>query len=589
MSGQVEWGSDAIAGALRQSGVPYVALNPGASFRGLHDSLVNFLGNEDPEMLVCLHEEHAVAIAHGYAKVTGEPLGVLLHSNVGLMHASMAIFNGFCDRVPMLVIGATGPLAADSRRPWIDWIHTASDMPALVRDFVKWDDQPTTVRASVDSILRANQLTRAYPHAPTYVCVDAAVQEQRVVSWRSREAGRYRAPSRSAPDADAVVRAAELLAAARNPVVLAGRVSRDPEAWRRRIELAERVGARVVTDLKTAAAFPTDHPLHGDAPGNVLTASDRAMLTAADVLLALEWEDLGGTLAAAFGDREPGATVIAAGSEHELFNGWTKNDYALAPVDISLNCHPDDAVRALVAALPAGDCPRETAADASVAVLPAPEPPPAVDGAPRVTVGLLGQRLRAAVGPRPTALARVPTSWEAQHWPLSDPLSYLGSDGGGGVGSGPGIAVGAALALKGSGRMPIAVMGDGDALMGITALWTAARYEIPLLVVVANNGSYFNDELHQTRMADLRGRPRENAHIGMRTEGPRPDIAHMAEDMGLVGIGPVHSLEQLDQALARAVEHVEGGRPTVVDVIVERGYPPRAEAGVLNDRRGVTA
>ena len=171
------WGSDAIAELLRRLGRPYIGLNPGASYRGLHDSLVNYLGNERPELFLCLHEESAVAVAHGYAKVTGTPMAVALHANVGLMHATMALFNAFCDRVPMLVLGATGPLDASARRPWIDWIHTASDQGALVRDYVKWDDQPSSVAAAIEAIVRADSLTRSHPCAPTYICLDAALQE----------------------------------------------------------------------------------------------------------------------------------------------------------------------------------------------------------------------------------------------------------------------------------------------------------------------------------------------------------------------------------------------------------------------------
>ena len=95
------FGSDVVADALRALDIPYIALNPGASYRGLHDSLVNYLGNERPQMLLCLHEESAVAIAHGYAKVTGKAMAAAVHSNVGLMHATMAIFNAWCDRMPM--------------------------------------------------------------------------------------------------------------------------------------------------------------------------------------------------------------------------------------------------------------------------------------------------------------------------------------------------------------------------------------------------------------------------------------------------------------------------------------------------------
>ncbi len=174
------WGSDVMALMLREIGLPYVALNPGASYRGLHDSLVNLLGNQAPQMLLCLHEEHAVAIAHGYAKVAGKPMGAIVHSNVGLMHATMAVFNAWCDRVPVILLGATGPVAADKRRPWIDWIHTAADQGALIRNYTKWDDQPNSVAAVPESVLRAYKMATTAPQGPVYVCFDAALQEQRI-------------------------------------------------------------------------------------------------------------------------------------------------------------------------------------------------------------------------------------------------------------------------------------------------------------------------------------------------------------------------------------------------------------------------
>ena len=171
LSGNAEpaWGSDTMAQAVRNLGFKYVALNPGASFRGFHDSLVNFLGNRDPQMILCLHEDHAVSIAHGYAKAAGEPMAVVLHSNVGLMHGSMGIFNAFCDRVPVMVLGATGPVDAAKRRPWIDWIHTAQDPGGRIRDFIKWDDQPASVEAAIESIYRANKIARTAPCGPVYV------------------------------------------------------------------------------------------------------------------------------------------------------------------------------------------------------------------------------------------------------------------------------------------------------------------------------------------------------------------------------------------------------------------------------------
>jgi acetolactate synthase I/II/III large subunit len=174
---EARFGSDVAADTLRALDIPYIALNPGASFRGLHDSLVNRLGNERPTMLLCLHEEHAVAIAHGWAKVTGRAMAAAVHSNVGLMHATMAVFNAWCDRMPLLLVGATGPVDADKRRPWIDWIHTARDQGALVRGYVKWDDQPASPAATREALVRAKWIAETAPRGPVYVNLDAGMQE----------------------------------------------------------------------------------------------------------------------------------------------------------------------------------------------------------------------------------------------------------------------------------------------------------------------------------------------------------------------------------------------------------------------------
>src|SRR6516162_2360608 len=171
------WGSDVVADTLRALKIPYIALNPGASYRGLHDSIVNYLGNETPQMLLCLHEEIAVAIAHGYAKVTGKAMAAAVHSNVGLFHATMAIFNAWCDRMPVLVLGATGPVDASKRRPWIDWIHTARDQGALVRSYTKWDDQPASAEAAREALLRACWMACTPPKGPVYLNLDAGMQE----------------------------------------------------------------------------------------------------------------------------------------------------------------------------------------------------------------------------------------------------------------------------------------------------------------------------------------------------------------------------------------------------------------------------
>src|SRR4051794_5409748 len=295
---RAEWVSDAVADMLRAVGVPYIALNPGASYRGLHDSLVDHLGNERPEIVMCLHEEHAVAVAHGYAKVTGRPMAAGLHANVGLMHATMALFNAFCDRVPLIALGATGPVDAAARRPWIDWIHTAADQAALVRPYVKWDDQPASAAAAVEAVARADRVTRTYPSAPVYVCLDAALQETALEdAIPLPDLARHRPPAPPEPAVADVEAALAILNAAERPVLLAGRTGRGEVEWDARVALAERLGARVLTDLKAPAAFPTRHPLHPAAPGTFLTPSGGELIRSADAVLALDWIDLGGTLA----------------------------------------------------------------------------------------------------------------------------------------------------------------------------------------------------------------------------------------------------------------------------------------------------
>src|SRR5262245_17892706 len=174
------FGSDVVADTLRALEIPYVALNPGASYRGLHDSIVNYLGNETPQMLLCLHEERAVAIAHGYAKVTGKAMAAAVHSHVGLFHATMAIFNAWCDRMPVIVLGATGPVDAAKRRPWIDWIHTARDQGAIVRNYTKWDDQPASPASAREALIRATWIANTAPRGPVYINLDAEMQEAKL-------------------------------------------------------------------------------------------------------------------------------------------------------------------------------------------------------------------------------------------------------------------------------------------------------------------------------------------------------------------------------------------------------------------------
>ncbi|RIX98219.1 thiamine pyrophosphate-binding protein [Aureimonas flava] len=569
--GHARFGSDAVADTLRDLDIPYIALNPGASFRGFHDSLVNHLGNEQPQMLLCLHEEHAVAVAHGYAKVTGKAMAVAVHSNVGLFHATMAIFNAWCDRMPMLVIGATGPVDAAKRRPWIDWIHTARDQGAIVRHYVKWDDQPSSPAAARESLLRALWIAETLPAGPTYVNLDAGMQEAPLGEPLPPLDARRMLPTVSyAPGGDDVRALAARLKGAERPVILVGRVSRSEKAWAERIALAEATGARVLTDLKVGAGFPTDHPLSLAAPGIFPIPAAQEAIREADLVLSLDWVALQGVLPAS---PDPRPAIVHVSLDHHIHNGWSMDHQALTPIDQFIAADPDRLVGALCELLAPGPlAPYEPVAAPPIAV-------------PRDAVSPLGVpdlacQLKRAVGDRPVSLLHLPLSWDGAFWPFRSPLDFLGSDGGGGIGGGPGISVGAALALRGSGRLPVAICGDGDFLMGVTALWTAVHYRIPLLVVVANNRSFYNDEVHQERVARMRERPVENKWIGQRMSDPEIDLAGMARAQGATGFGPVESRAAMDEAFAEAIAVVEAGGVAVVDVRVEPGYTP-AMAGAL--------
>ncbi|WP_244485329.1 thiamine pyrophosphate-binding protein [Pseudolabrys sp. Root1462] len=556
------FGSDAVAETLRALDIPYIAVNPGASYRGLHDSLVNHLGNAQPQMLLCLHEETAVAIAHGWAKVTGRAMAAAVHSNVGLFHATMAIFNAWCDRMPVLVIGATGPVDAMKRRPWIDWIHTARDQGAIVRHYTKWDDQPASAGAACESIVRANWIANTVPQGPTYVVLDAEMQEAKLQAPIAiPDVARLAPPVAGGVSPAVLDEALRLIKAAKAPVILAGRASRRIEAWNARVGLAEAIKARVLTDIKVGASFPTDHPLHAGDPVMLVPGGEAAnVLANADLVISFDWVDLGGALHSA--GVKPSAKVIQITADQQIHNGWSMDYQALAPVDLFIGCDPDETAIALAKAMAAK--PAARLQPRAPAILP-PEDK-------SLSVEHLAMGLRRALGEREVALTHLPLSWNGGWWPLRHPLDFLGSDGGGGIGGGPGISVGAALALKGSGRMPVAICGDGDFLMGNTAIWTAVHYRIPILFVIANNRSFFNDELHQERVARMRDRPVENRWIGQRMADPEIDIAEMAHAQGAKGFGPVRTLGEMEEAFMQAIAAVEAGEVAVVDVRVEPGY-----------------
>jgi thiamine pyrophosphate-dependent acetolactate synthase large subunit-like protein len=577
---QMKWGSDVVAEVTRRLDLKYIALVPGASYRGFHDSIVNYLGNRNPQMVICLHEEHAVSIADGYGKVTEEPMAVALHANVGLMHASMPIFNAWCDRTPMIIFGATGPVDAHRRRPWIDWIHTSKDQASIIRDYTKWDDQPASPQAAVESVLRANQITRSAPYGPVYICLDAGLQESGLAEEISipNPARFAPAPAPAAPRA-CVLKALKAIDQAKFPLILMGRVARKQADWDRRVRFAEAIGAAVLTSSNDPSAFPTTHPLHFAAPCLRPSKDATALIKKADVILSLDWLDLAGVFRLSVGTAQTqipaDKTIIHCSVDSIRTNGWSMDHQALPAVDIPVFADPDQFVAQLLDELAARKPPK---------IKPRPEMKdlthwnnaPMGKSSPSrgqpMSLWDMAMTVREFAKGRAVTFARLPIGWPGQAYEFDGPLSFMGNDGGGAVGTGPGHTIGAALALKDTGRLTVGVLGDGDYLMGVNALWTASHFEIPVMIVVADNRSYYNDEMHQERVAQMRSRPPQNRWIGQRIDDPRVDLVAMASAQGFESESPVSTSEALAKALKRGAEIVAKGGRYFIDSVVQPGY-----------------
>lgn len=561
-TGPAQFGSDLIAELLRRLGVPYLAINPGASFRGLHDSVVNVLGNHSPKLLLALHEAQAVAIAHGYAKITGTPMGVVLHANVGLMNAVMAVYDAWVDRVPMLIIGATGAVDAARRRPWIEWIHTSRDQAALVRPFVKWDDQPASPAAALESLVRASLMTRSEPQAPVYICLDVDLQEKPLEGpVPIPDLARFPVPGSPTVSEEDLAAAVQLLESARRPIVLVGRHRRSEDAWRNRIALVEALGAAVICDQKCGVGFPSEHPRQVSAPAQYLDARGLRALAEADAVLSLDWPDLAGTLGQRPGGGKNLPSVVVSPDER-LHNGWSLDHFPLPEADVRISVPADEFVARALGVIGKSSRPAWN--------LPPRETPRTASDGP-VTLETLATVFDEVRGDRPVCLTRLPFGWPDALTRFTGPLDCIGYDGGGGIGSTPGITVGAALALRGSSRLPVAILGDGDLLMGSQALWTAAAQKLPALFIVNNNRSFYNDVEHQERVARQRGRPVENREIGMSITDPPVDISGLARSYGLVAFGPVTQISDLPAVLAAAFDAAAAGATVLVDVTVVRG------------------
>jgi thiamine pyrophosphate-dependent acetolactate synthase large subunit-like protein len=576
---QMKWGSDVVAEVTRRLDLKYIALVPGASYRGFHDSIVNYLGNENPQMVICLHEEHAVSIADGYGKVTEEPMAVALHANVGLMHASMPIFNAWCDRTPMVIFGATGPVDAHRRRPWIDWIHTSKDQASIIRDYTKWDDQPASPQAAVESVLRANQIARSAPYGPVYICLDAGLQEAPLTEGVAiPDAARFAPPPPPAAPRESVLKVLDAIDKAKFPIILMGRVSRKQADWDRRVRFAEAIGAAVLTSSNDPSAFPTTHPLHFAAPCLRPSKAATALIEKADLVLSLDWLDLAGVFRLSLGTAQTQVpadkTVIHCSVDSIRTNGWSMDHQALAAVDIPIFAEPDQFVAQMLDEIEVKKTPvvKSRPEMKSLTHWNAGTGKSSANPGQPMSLWDMAMTMREFTKNRSVTFARLPIGWPGEAYEFDGPLSFMGNDGGGAVGTGPGHTIGAALALKDKGRLTIGVLGDGDYLMGVNALWTASRMEIPVMIVVADNRSYYNDEMHQERVAQARNRPVQNRWIGQRIDDPRVDLVAMARAQGFESEDPVSTTEALANALKKGAEVVAKGGRYFIDSVITPGY-----------------
>jgi acetolactate synthase I/II/III large subunit len=571
------WQSDIIVDLIKQFGFPFIALNPGASYRGLHDSLVNYGGN-DPPMLLCQHEKIAVQIAHGYAKVTGKPMIAIVHDVVGLLHATMGIYYAYIDRAPVFVIGATGPMDESKRRPFIDWIHTANVQGEQVRNYVKWDYQPGNIEGVPDSFARAYATMMTEPQGPVYMCYDAWLQEQPLTKpVPLPKPGDAKVPVSMAAERQALEQVADRLLSAQFPVLMAEYVGRSPDGFTNLVELAETVGAAVY-DVNARLNFPNRHPLN--------MSMDKSVFHRADLIFTLDvrdWEKSTHTI-----ERTKREAIALYPDNCEMIEiGF--GDIGISKWSMDYTRMPNCALRVLgdtATAIPeltrlcqkridknpklVNSIDRRTSAIAELhdALFLRWEQQAKTDWDARpITVPRLASEIWDAIKNEDWVLtACTLQDWVRKLWTFDKPYRHAG--GPLGTGTQIGISLGVALAHRGCGRLVVDIQPDGDLMFDAGALWTAAKNDIPFLIVMYNNRAYYNDWEHQIHVAEHRGTPAERAHIGQDIAGPDPDFARLATSCGWYAEGPIENPNDIAPALARAVAKVKAGQPALVDTVV---------------------
>ena len=559
-------GSDYMVDVIKSLGIEYCASNPGSTFDGLHESLLNHGKNTMPEFLTCCHEESSVAMAHGYAKIEGKPMMALIHGTVGLQHASMAIYNAYADRVPIyMVVGNHADSAA--RGAGVQSYHSANDMGALVRDFTKWDDQPVSLGAFGDAAVRAYKVAMTPPMGPVLVVASHETQTE-----PNREP-RLRVPKlvmTSPPSADeeAVAEMAKMLVAANSPLIISERTVRTPDGRKLLTQLAEVLQAPVNSNERMEIG--NRHPLAGNGgPGYQ-----------PDLTLCLEVADMAATARA---NRARGAKTISISSV-DLFHKSNIQDFGHYASDLDLDVGAD-AEATLPALIEA--CQKLITADRKRTLQ---------DRGSKIAAAHRNQRRQAieqgSAGwdASPVSLSRLCaelwpliekddwslvswqgfiSSWPGKLWNFDKHYQYIGGQGAGGIGYNAPASVGAALANRKYGRLSINIQCDGDLNYAPGVLWTAAHHKIPLLTIMHNNRGYHAEVMILERMASERNRGQDQCHIGTKLWEPNINYAKMAETYGLYGEGPISDPNDLAPALKRGLERVKKGEPALIDVVTQ--------------------
>jgi acetolactate synthase I/II/III large subunit len=574
-------GSDYMADVIKSLNIDYFIANPGSSYRSLHESLVNYNGNK-PEFITCNHEEIAAAMCNGYAKIEGKPAMTAAHGTVGCQHAAMAVYNAYCDGVPMLFL--LGNMAnATERRGYVEWLHSVQDAASMIRDYTKWDDNPQSLTHWGESMVRAYELTMASPQMPVALVTDAQIQEEPIPAHERN----LRIPKASVPrppsvDQGSINEVARMLVNAENPLIVAGRMARTAAGLQSLIELAELLQCAVV-DQHRRMNFPTRHPL--DQSRNA-----RAYVTQADVLLGLEVWDFFGVLNAFASSMDsttrkitkPDAKLISINANDLFFKSNYQNFQRHPEVDMNLAGDAEASLPSLIEACRKLITPdRQRAMQARGAKL-----------AEASKKSLEDARLAASYGwdASPISTARMSmelwnqvknedwslvsdtfwvSNWPLRLWDMKKHYHYIGGAGGEGVGYLAGATVGAALANKKYGRISVSIQSDGDLMYSPGALWTAAHHKIPILILMHNNRAYHQEVMLVQRMANQHNRGVENCGIGTTITDPNIDYAKLADSMGVESIGPVSDPSKLGPAIARGLQVVKSGRPFLIDVVTQ--------------------